>query len=84
MEKAGREDGSLRTKLFEPFEILRHSNRENSRKENENAGSGRDLEIWLPTLDTFRTFLSDPSLDLGSLSRLVAIDSPISAEHIYE
>jgi site-specific DNA recombinase len=38
---------ALRTTLFEPFEILRHSNRESCRKENENPGSGRDLEVWL-------------------------------------
>jgi hypothetical protein len=37
----------LRTTLLEPFEILRHSNRESCRKENKNAGSGRDLEVWL-------------------------------------
>ncbi len=47
MEKAAWKDGTLRTILFEPFEILRHSNRESSRKENDNAGSGRDLGIWL-------------------------------------
>jgi site-specific DNA recombinase len=48
VEKAAWRDGALRTTLFEPFEILRHSNRESYRKENENAGSGRDLEVWLP------------------------------------
>jgi len=48
MEKAAWKDRTLRATLFEPFEILRHSNRESSRKENENAGSGRDLEVWLP------------------------------------
>ena len=31
-------DGALQTTLFEPFEILRHSNRESHRKENENSG----------------------------------------------
>ena len=41
------QDGGLRTTLFEPFEILRHSNRESLRKEKENGGSGRDLEVWL-------------------------------------
>ena len=46
-EKAAWQDGALRTTLFEPFEILRHSNRESSRKEKEHGGSGRDLEIWL-------------------------------------
>jgi hypothetical protein len=55
-EKAAWQDGALRTTLFEPFEILRHSNQESNRKEKENGGSGRDMEIWLPTLDTFRTF----------------------------
>jgi hypothetical protein len=39
-------DAALQTTLFEPFEILRHSNQESRRKENENAGSGRDSGIW--------------------------------------
>jgi hypothetical protein len=47
VEKAAWKDGALQTNLFEPFEILRHSNRESYRKEKEKAGSGRDLEIWL-------------------------------------
>ena len=47
VEEAAWKDGILRTTLFEPFEILRHSNRESYRKENENAGSGRDLDVWL-------------------------------------
>ena len=42
------QDGELRTSLFEPFEILRHSNQESRRKEKENDGSGCDLKIWLP------------------------------------
>ena len=40
-------DGALRTTLFEPFEILRHSNQESSTKEREKTGSGQDLGIWL-------------------------------------
>jgi hypothetical protein len=47
VEKAAWKDGTLQTSLFKPFEILRHSNHESSRKEKENEGSGRDLEIWL-------------------------------------
>jgi hypothetical protein len=47
VEKAAWKDGALQTNLFEPFEILRHSNRESYRKEREKAGSGRDLDIWL-------------------------------------
>jgi site-specific DNA recombinase len=47
VEKAAWQDGGLRTALFEPFEILRQSNQESYRKEKENGGSGRDLEIWL-------------------------------------
>ena len=47
VEKASWKDGSLQAALFEPFEILRHSNRESYRKENEEAGSERELEIWL-------------------------------------
>jgi len=47
VEEAAWRGGTLRIKLLEPFEILRHSNRESYRKENENIGSGRDLEVWL-------------------------------------
>jgi hypothetical protein len=47
VEKAAWQDGALRTTLFEPFEILRHSNQESYRKEKENGGSGRDMEVWL-------------------------------------
>ena len=47
VEKASWKDGKLQTALFEPFEILRQSNQETHRKERENTGSGRDLEIWL-------------------------------------
>jgi hypothetical protein len=48
VEKAAWQGGALRTTLFEPFEILRHSNQESYRKEKENGGSGRDMRIWLP------------------------------------
>jgi hypothetical protein len=47
IEKAAWKGGQLQTALFEPFEILRRSNRESSRKEKENTGSGRVSEIWL-------------------------------------
>jgi site-specific DNA recombinase len=47
VEKAAWQDGTLRATLFEPFEILRHSNQESIRKEKEIAGSGRDSVIWL-------------------------------------
>ncbi len=47
MEKAAWQDGTLRATLFEPFEILRHSNQASARKENGETGSGRDFEIWL-------------------------------------
>jgi hypothetical protein len=52
VEKAAWQDGALRTTLFEPFEILRHSNQQSHRKEKEIAGSGQDLEIWLPGMDS--------------------------------
>jgi hypothetical protein len=48
VEKVAWQDGALPTTLFEPFEILRHSNQESYRKEKENGGSGRNMEIWLP------------------------------------
>jgi DNA invertase Pin-like site-specific DNA recombinase len=47
LEKAAWKDGALQTALFEPFEILRHSNQESYRKEKEKAGSGCELGIWL-------------------------------------
>jgi site-specific DNA recombinase len=50
--KAAWKDGALHTTLFEPFEILRHSNRESHRKENENPGTGCNSEIWLPGMDS--------------------------------
>ena len=52
VEKSTWQDGTLRTTLFEPFEILRHSNQESNRKEKEIAGSGKDSEIWLPGMDS--------------------------------
>lgn len=52
VEKATWQDGALRTTLFEPFEILRRSNSESIRKENENGGSMTDIEIWLPGMDS--------------------------------
>ena len=52
IEKATWKDGQLQTALFEPFQILRHSNQESYRKEKEKAGSGRDLGIWLPGMDS--------------------------------
>jgi len=47
VDTAAWKDGMLQTTLFEPFEILRHSNQESYRNEKENGGSGRDLRIWL-------------------------------------
>jgi hypothetical protein len=41
IQNATWQDGTLRTTLFEPFEILRRSNQESYRKEKEIAGSGR-------------------------------------------
>jgi DNA invertase Pin-like site-specific DNA recombinase len=54
VEKASWKNGALQTGLFEPFEILRHSNRESYRKESEKVGSGRELGIWLPGMDSNR------------------------------
>jgi hypothetical protein len=47
IQRAAWKDGELHTKLFEPFEILRHSNQESNRKEKELGGAGRDFGIWL-------------------------------------
>jgi hypothetical protein len=46
------QDGALRTTLFEPFEVLRHSNQESHKREKEFGGSGGDIEIWLPGMDS--------------------------------
>ena len=62
IESATWRDGALQTTLFEPFQILRHSNQESRSKENDIDGSGRDLNVWLPSLDTFRTFAGQPAL----------------------
>ena len=47
VKNASWQDGKLRTTLFEPFAILRHSNLESSRKDKELSGSGCDFAIWL-------------------------------------
>jgi hypothetical protein len=47
MEKAAWKDRALRATLFESFEILRHSNLESLRKENERPGPGQHSEVWL-------------------------------------
>jgi hypothetical protein len=52
VQKAAWKEGTLQTALFEPFEILRHSNQESYRKEKEKTGSARELEIWLPGMDS--------------------------------
>jgi hypothetical protein len=56
VEKASWKDGTLQTALFEPFQILRHSNQESLRKEKENAGLGHDLRVWLPSEQGSRAF----------------------------
>jgi len=53
--------GKLRLEFEERFEILRGSNRASLRNETQKTGSERDSEIWLPSLDTFRTFLAADS-----------------------
>jgi hypothetical protein len=50
--KAAWSNGTLQPTLFEPFQTLRHSNRESSTKEKGNPGSGLDLGIWLPGPDS--------------------------------
>jgi hypothetical protein len=59
IKNAASREGALRTTLFEPFDGLRHSNSESRRKEKEKGKSMTDIEIWLPTLDTFRTHFSN-------------------------
>jgi site-specific DNA recombinase len=47
VKRASWQNRALQTTLFEPFEILRHSNEESERKERQIEASGRDLAIWL-------------------------------------
>jgi hypothetical protein len=47
IQRVAGKNGELHTKLFEPFEILRHSNQGSNRKEKELGGTGRDFGIWL-------------------------------------
>jgi hypothetical protein len=73
VEKASWKDGALQTDLFEPFEILRRSNLESLRKENENSGSGCDWQIWLPKRNLLTNFsqksgssiFNNPSFETG-------------------
>ena len=48
VEKTAWQDGELRTTLFEPFEILRHSNQEGYRKEKENSGQDATCKFGSP------------------------------------
>lgn len=41
-------DGQLQTTLFEPFDQVRHSNRENPNPVNGLALGKTDFEVWLP------------------------------------
>ena len=52
IQRAAWQDGALHTTLFEPFEILRHSNQASISKEKEIGGSGSDFGIWLPGMDS--------------------------------
>jgi len=56
LKEAAGQDGGLRTTLLEPFEQPRRSNQLSHTKISEHSGARMDLKIWLPTLDTFRTF----------------------------
>jgi site-specific DNA recombinase len=47
VKAAAWQEGALRLEFEEPFEILRGSNRASAQKERQNAGSGRDCQIWL-------------------------------------
>ena len=67
IKDAAWQDGTLRTALFEPFEILQHSNQESYRKEKEIAGSGQDFGNWLPFVGNYRTFLNMPGADHAGL-----------------
>jgi len=64
--KAAWKDGALQTTMFEPFGILRHSNQESHRKDNENPGTGCDSGIWLPKNPGFQ-----PPLHLCALLPLL-------------
>ena len=52
VETASWQGGELRTTLFEPFEILRHSNSATARNENANNQSDDGLKVWLRGQDS--------------------------------
>jgi site-specific DNA recombinase len=49
--KAGKFESSWKS----PFDVLALSNSASRTNEREKAGSGREIEIWLPVVDAFRT-----------------------------
>jgi hypothetical protein len=54
LEKATWKEGTLNVTLLEPFQTLRHSNSVSTRKHKGNDGSTRNIEDWLPILDSNR------------------------------
>jgi hypothetical protein len=52
IERATWIGGELSTTMFEPFEVLRHSNHESRRKYKDDYLAGCDLDIWLPDMDS--------------------------------
>jgi hypothetical protein len=78
LKKASWKGGDLRAEFEEPFEILRRSNRLNRAKTESDGADKRNFQIWLPSLDAFRTFaavcpagmlagISQPALVTGGL-----------------
>ena len=59
MERATWKDGALDVTLLEPFEQLRRSNQLSTTKDRENNDSGRQKQIWLPSLDVIGTFATE-------------------------
>ncbi len=64
VQKAAWKDGTLQTALFEPFEILRHSNQETYRKERRKRGLHENWESGSP-----RTRFCNFSLKIPSYCR---------------
>jgi hypothetical protein len=56
LKNASWRGGELRTEFEEPFEMLRRSNQLSRTKQNQIGADKGNFQIWLPSLDAFRTF----------------------------
>ncbi len=70
MQQATWKAGKFELTLKSPYQILANSNSVSRSKEREKPGSGQEIEIWLPVVDTFRALAAlPPFLELGIRQR---------------